>query len=273
MNKQQRISKKIQSYAILAVLCAMLTMPILVTARAAAVATLTVVPTSNANTITVVGNGFDPDESVYLALVNATTGVVVYNFTESISTTPLGTFSKEVTLPPATYGTYNIYAKTSTQVASKEYTVAISTTPQITVSPDNSNIIKVAGSGFGSMQIVVFTMVGSDYTSYNFTDYGMTDTLGNFTATLIIPTSINGNYTLMALTQTGAQANTAITVPDLTGPKGDTGGDGDKGAKGATGPAGKDADNTILYAALIISIIAAVISIASLLKDRETDDD
>ncbi|MCW3983895.1 MAG: collagen-like protein [Candidatus Bathyarchaeota archaeon] len=273
MSKQQRINKRIQNFSILAVICVMLSMPILATASAATVATLMVVPTSNANVISVVGNGFDPNEPVYLALVNATTGVVVYNFTESIATTPQGMFSKEVTLPPATYGTYNVYAKTSSQVASREYTIAISTTPKITVSPANSNIIKVVGSGFGSKQIVFFTMLGTAYSSYNFTDYAVTDTLGNFTLTLIIPTSISGNYTLIAGTQTGATANAAITVPDLTGPKGDTGATGDRGPKGAAGPAGKDADNTILYAALIVSIIAAVISIASLLRDREPDDD
>jgi len=220
------------------------------------------------------GNGFNADESVYLALVNATTGVVVYNFTESITTNNMGIFTKEVTLPPATYGTYIIYARTSTVSANKEYTIAITATPKITISPPNSNIFKVAGSGFGALQIVAFTMVGnSPNSAYNFTDYAMTDNLGNFTTTLIVPTSISGNYTLIAGTRTGITANAAITVPDLTGPKGDTGDTGNKGPKGATGPTGEAADNTMVYVAIIISVIAAAISILALLKDRETDEE
>jgi hypothetical protein len=251
----------------------MLSMPILATANAATVATLMVAPTSNSNVITVIGNMFNANETVYLALVNQTTGVVVYNFTEAITTSSIGQFAKDVTLPPAAPGTYIVYAKTSTVTASTVYTIENSAAPKIAASPANSNLIKVVGSGFGPMEGVGFILVGVTGPAFNFTDIGVTDNLGNFTVTLIIPTSISGNYTLMAQTRTGATANTAIIVPDLTGSKGDTGETGDKGAKGATGPAGEAADNTVLYAAIIISIIAAVIAIASLLKDRETDDD
>ncbi len=273
MNKKQHQLNKKQSLAVIVALCTMLAMPILATANANTVATLTVAPTSDSKVITVIGNGFNANESVYLALVNVTTGVVVYNFTESIQTSSIGAFASDVTLPPAANGTYNIYAKTSTVTANKEYTITITTIPKITVSPPNSNIIKVAGSGFGPIQIVAFTLIGIDGSAYNFTDYGATDNLGNFTTTLIIPTSISGNHTLIAVTKTGATANAAITVPDLTGPKGDTGDTGNKGAKGSTGPAGDNADSTLVYVAIIISVIAAVISIAALVKDREPDDE
>ncbi len=273
MNQKTHQKNKKQSFAILAMLCIMLAMPIVATASANTVVTLMVAPTSASNVITVIGNMFNANETVYLALANATTGVVVYNFTEAITTSSIGAFAKDVTLPPVTPGTYIIYAKTSTVTASTQYTIANSATPKIAASPANSNIIKVVGSGFSPMEGVGFILVGTAGPAYNFTDYGLTDTLGNFTVTLIVPTSISGNYTLMAQTRTGATANTAITVPDLTGPKGDTGETGDKGAKGATGPAGNSADSTILYAAIIISIIAAVIAIVSLLKDREPDDE
>jgi hypothetical protein len=282
--KQQKIYKKTQSFAVLAVLGIMLAMPLLAVASANTVATLTVVPTSDSKVITVIGSGFDPNESVYLALANATTGVVVYNFTESISTSIVGTFVKNVTLPTATYGTYNIYAQTSTVSANKDYTITFLLNPKITVSPDNSNIFKVTGSGFSPYDGVVFTLADISSASstgysfavyssvYNFTDVGITDSLGNFTTTLIVPTSISGNHTLIAQTTTGATANADITVPDLTGPKGDTGATGDKGAKGATGAAGKDQDSTLIYVAIGISVVAVVISIWSLVKDREPDD-
>jgi hypothetical protein len=286
MNKKQQEYKKIQSFAVLVALCTMLAMPIIAVASANTVPTLTVVPTSNINVITVIGNGFNANETVYLALANQTTGVVVYNFTESVYTNSIGVFVKDVILPPATYGTYIIYAKTSAVTASTAYTITNPATPKITVSPANSNIIKVAGSGFGPIEGVVFTLTdtaasasSSPYSFaissavYNFTDFGVTDNLGNFTVTLIVPTSISGNYTLMAQTRTGITANTAITVPDLTGPKGDTGDTGDRGAKGSTGPAGEAADSTMVYVAIIISVIAAAISIFALLKDRETDEE
>jgi hypothetical protein len=270
--KQPQINQK-QSLAILAVLCIMLAMPILAVANAATVPIVTVVPTSDSKVITVIGNGFDPNESVYLALVNGTTGVVVYNFTESINTSSLGIFAKDVTLPSATYGTYLIYAKTSTVTASKEYTIVMILHPKIAVSPPNSNIIKVVGSGFNPIEPVAFTLVDNRFKSaYNFTDFGVTDNLGNFTTTLIVPTSISGNYTLVVATRSGVTSNAAIIVPDLTGPKGDTGDTGAKGAKGTTGAVGKDADSTILYIAVIISIVAIVISLAALFKDREPDD-
>ena len=273
MNQKLHQKNRKQILAVLVALCIMVSVPILATASANTVATLTVAPTSNSNVITVIGNMFNANETVYLALVNQTTGVVMYNFTEAITTSSIGTFAKDVTLPPASSGTYIIYAKTSTVTASTLYTIANSAMPKIVASPANSNIIKVVGSGFSPMEGVGFILVSATGPAFNFTDIAVTDNLGNFTITLIIPTSINGNYTLMAQTRTGTTANAAITVPDLTGPKGDTGETGDKGAKGAAGPAGKDAESTMLYAAIIISIIAAVISIASLVKDREPDDE
>jgi hypothetical protein len=249
-------------------------MPSLATANANTIATLTVIPTSTSNVVTVMGNGFDVNEPVYLALVNETTGVVIYNFTQTATTTPLGTFSSDITIPSLPYGAYYIYAKTSTASATKEYTIAFIPNPKIAVSPANSNIIKVTGSGFTPNQVVTFTLTEAVFISaYNFTDLGITDALGNFTVNLIIPTSISGNYTLMAQSSTGLTANTAIIVPDLAGPQGVTGDTGAKGAKGATGAAGKDADSTLLYPAVILSVIAIILSIMAFLRNRDSDDD
>jgi hypothetical protein len=272
MNQKQPQKNGKQRFAILVALCIMLSMSILAVANANTVATLAVAPTSNGNVITVIGNMFNANETVYLALVNQTTGVVVYNFTEAITTSSIGTFSSTVTIPSAAPGTYIIYAKTSTVTASTVYTITNSATPKITASPANSNIIKVVGSGFSPMEGVGFILVGATGAAYNFTDITVTDTLGNFTVTLIVPTSISGNHTLMAQTRTGATANTAIVVPDLTGPKGDTGETGDKGAKGSTGPAGENADSIMVYVAIIVSIIAAIIAVAAFVKDREPEE-
>jgi hypothetical protein len=266
--------KTLQKISIFAVLCTMLAMPVLATANAATIATLTVIPTSTANVVTVMGNGFDINEPVYLALVNQTTGAVIYNFTQTTTTTPLGTFTSDVTIPSLPYGSYYIYAKTSTASATKEYSITFIPNPKIAASPANSNIIKVTGTGFTPNQALTFTLVQNVFISaYNFTDIGLTDTLGNFTITLIVPTSINGNYTLMAQSRTGLTANTAIIVPNLAGPQGATGETGDRGAKGATGPAGKDADGTLMYVAVILSVIAIIASLMAFLKNRGDDDE
>jgi len=273
--KQKQVHKKYQTVIVLAVLCSVLAMPMVAVADASAVAVLNVIPTSDSKVITVMGNGFNPDESVYLAMTNATTGVVVYNFTEPTATSSIGAFTTDLTLPPGIYGTYSIYAETSTVSANKEYTIRFQTNPKIDVSPPNSNIFKVSGSGFTPFDVAAFALRDAYFASaFNFTDIAVADNQGNFTATLIVPTSLNGNYTLFAATRTGLTANASITVPDLTGPKGDTGDDGDRGPKGVAGEAGETAaDSTLVYVAIIVSVIAAVLSAASLLRDREPDDE
>ncbi len=274
MKQKQQKYKKIQSLTILALLCTMLTLPMLTVADASTVAVLNVIPTSDSKIVTVMGSGFDPDESVYLALTNATTGVVLYNFTESAATSNIGIFTADLTLPSGIYGTYSIYAATSTVSANKEYTIRFQTNPKIAVTPPNSNIFKVSGSGFTPFDIAAFTLMDNRFASaFNFTDIGVADNQGNFTATLIVPTSLSGNYTLFVATRTGLTANASITVPDLTGPKGDSGDTGDRGPKGVAGEAGDAADNTLVYVAIIVSVIAAVLSVASLLRDREPDDE
>ena len=208
--------KNLQKIAIFAVLCTMLAMPILTTANATTIATLTVIPTSTANVVTVMGNGFDVNEPVYLALVNQTTGAVIYNFTQTATTTTLGIFTSDLTIPSLPYGSYYIYAKTSTASATKEYSITFIPNPKIAASPANSNIIKVTGSGFTPNQAITFTLTENVFISaYNFTDIAATDALGNFTITLIVPTSINGNYTLMAQSRTGLSRKHRYHCPRL----------------------------------------------------------
>ncbi len=275
MNQKQLNPKK-QKFAVLAALCIMAAMPILAVADASSIAVINVVPTTTPNVVTVIGTGFNASESVHFALVNETTGLVLYNFTDSATTTVVGSFSKDLTLPATAYGTFLLYAQTSTQSASKEYTIAtptITINPKITVSPPNSNFIKIVGSGYRPTDVVTFSLIDSGNPPYPFTDIALADAQGNFNLTLIIPTSISGNHTLVAASRTGSAANTTITVPDLTGPKGDIGDTGPKGARGIEGPAGKDANGGLVFAAIIISIVSAIIAVAAILKNREPDDD
>jgi hypothetical protein len=274
MTQKNSAAKTIRSFAILAVLCTIIAVPTLAVVDGAMVAVLNVVPTSDPKVVTVMGSGFDQNEPVYLALTNATTGIVMFNFTETVATNGLGVFTKDITLPPGVYGVYNIYARTSNVAANKVYNFVVATNPKIAVSPPNSNIFKVSGSGFNPVEVVVFNLVDNRYASaYNFTDVGVTDTLGNFTVTLIVPTTLSGNYTLIASTRTGITLNTPITLPNLIGPKGDTGETGDRGPKGPAGTDGASADNALVYVAVLVSVLSAVVSVAAILRTREPDDD
>lgn len=247
-------------------LCSLIALPFIASANAATTPTLTASATDESNVISVEGEDFDTSETVHIALLNETDGTTVYNFTETITTDSSGDFTADLTLPDV-YGTYNLTACTSTIQAYTEFTIILSETPALTVTPDDSNIIAVSGSGFNTSETVTLTLEDSDNeTIYTFTEDLTTNTLGNFTAAVIIPTSINGDYTLIAETETGATANATITVPDLTGATGATGATGLSGEAGVDGEDGAAADNTIVYSAVILSIAAIAIAAVALTK-------
>jgi hypothetical protein len=205
---------------------------------------------------------------VSLRLLNETTQSVVYNFTETLTTDTLGNFTGDVTLPTATYGTFNLTAHTSTVSAYTEYTIKepITNTTTITVTPDDSNIIQIKGSGFNASETLAMTLLdSSNDTAYKFSNDTQTDVLGNFTVTEIIPTNLSGSYMLVASTS-NRTANATITVPDLTGPTGTIGATGATGANGVVGATGVSADQTIEYAAIILSIVAIVVGALTFVK-------
>ncbi len=243
------------------VLCSILAVGFISLARAeTSTSTLTATATDDETVLKLSGSGFDPAENVTLSMLNQTDSTVIYEFVENVTTDGDGTFSANVTLPPGYYGTYSFWAETSTETAYTDYTIIDATS--ILASPDNSNIIAVAGSGFNANENVTFTLTENETTMYTFSDVITTDDKGSFEATLIIPTSINGDYTLIATTSK-TTANTTVTVPDLTGPQGTA---GTTGATGAVGSPGTDANVTIGYFALVVSIAAIAVAMLTIIK-------
>jgi hypothetical protein len=233
-------------------------------ASAQTTGTLAAATATDSNIITLTGSGFDPSETVALKLQNQTDDSTVYNFTEAITTDDTGAFAVNITLPIGIYGTYDLTAETSTVTASTEIT--LSGAAALTASPDNSNIITAAGMGFNANETVTLQLNDTSTGSvYNFTENITTDNQGNFSATVIIPTSISGSYSLIASTST-ASANTTITVPDFTGPTGATGSTGPAGSAGTDGTAGTPADNTFGYIAVALSLAAIVAVAYTLIK-------
>ena len=119
----------------------------------------------------------------------------------------------------------------------------------LTATPDNSNIFNATGTGFTANSNVTLQLWnGSTTLIYTFPN-ATTDNSGNFSAILIVPTSIpNATYTLTATTGAVSQS-VSQTTPDLTGPT---------GATGATGATGQAASNILAYGAIIISVMALI---------------
>jgi hypothetical protein len=141
-------------------------------------------------------------------------------------------------------------------------------TASITASPNDSSIISVAGTGFNASESVSLELVANGTTFYTFTESIETDGGGNFSATVIVPTSIFGTYNLTASTSS-VTAYTEQTVPDLTGPTGATGATGSTGATGATGAtgvAGATADSSIGYAGIGLGLVAMVLAVYAITK-------
>ena len=265
------MTQKQKGIAALILVCSVLAVAFISLASAqTANATITASATSDSSVIALAGTGFDASGNVTLQLLNETTQLVIYNFTETITTDTLGNFTGNVTLPTATYGTFNLTAHTSTVSAHTEYTIMepITNTTTITVTPDDSNIIQIKGSGFNASETVATELLDSNNdTAYTFSNETQTDALGNFTVTEIIPTNISGSYTLVASTSSRT-ANATITVPDLTGATGTIGATGANGADGAAGTAGASADETIGYVAIVLSIVAIIVGALTFLKKQ-----
>jgi hypothetical protein len=247
----------------LIILCGILAVALVSFASATSTGTLTATSTDNSSLINLSGSGFDSTENVTLSMLNETDSTVIYTFTENATTDDDGAFSVNVTLPPGYYGTYNFTAETSSVFAYDTYTISDETA--LTSSPDDSNIINVVGTGFNAKENVTLTLNDTSSTAYTFPENITTDDQGKFNATVIVPTSISGDFTLIASTST-TSTNTTISVPDLSGPTGATGTTGATGATGETGEAGTPADTTVEYFALIISIAAIAVAILTIIK-------
>ena len=124
---------------------------------------------------------------------------------------------------------------------------------EISATPNNSNLVKVSGKGFNASETVTLGLWNETVRQYSFPENVTTDLEGNFSTIVIIPTSLRGNYFLVASTAT-SQAYVNYTVPDLIG------------ATGVSGAAGEGANNTLVYLASIISIASILISFYALTK-------
>jgi len=97
-----------------------------------------------------------------------------------------------------------------------------------------------------------------------------TDTNGYFIAIAMVPSQVEpGNYTITAVDDFGKMAQATFTVLNMTvgvvqGPPGPPGEKGEQGPPGPPGPAGPEAPLTYPIAALVLSIVAILISIYSL---------
>jgi hypothetical protein len=144
----------------------------------------------------------------------------------------------------------------------------------LTATPDNSNIFNFTGTGFNEDEEVTLELETNDTTYYTITDDVeiTTDANGTFTATVIIPTSIDGgDYNLTASTD-DYTAYIEVTIPELTGETGATGATGSTGETGQTGTAGedgadgKDADSTLTYGAIGIGLLGLLVGTYAIIK-------
>jgi len=130
----------------------------------------------------------------------------------------------------------------------------------LTVTPDDSNVIQVTGTGFNpsdTVKLALFQANGN--VEYTWTQQITTDVQGSFSQIVIIPTYVSGIFSLVAST-TSASANQTVEAPILTGAE------GPQGPSGAPGPAGSSANSNIAYVALAISLITLIIAVYAIVK-------
>jgi hypothetical protein len=145
----------------------------------------------------------------------------------------------------------------------------------------------IVGSGFSNNSRVTITWDGTTIPSIP--SSVTTDTAGNFTALISVPTQTTpGAHTVSATDETGNSVAATFTVVDMTGPQGSAGlqglqgpkGDkGDTGLQGLTGPQGPKGDtgsqgppgeNQLVLIAFptAASILALCIAVVALLRKR-----
>ena len=151
----------------------------------------------------------------------------------------------------------------------------------LTAVPNDSNIFFISGHGFVPREPVILELYNGTTVMFSFTTV-TADVFGSFNGTEIIPTSLYGNYSLVAIGTVGNETVTlAYEVPNLVGttgatgigltgpigspgPSGIPGATGIKGAKGDTGNTG-DTDSTATFA-MVLGFASLIISIAAVVS-------
>jgi hypothetical protein len=138
----------------------------------------------------------------------------------------------------------------------------------------------ITGSGFSDNSKITITWDGTTIPSIP--SAVTTDTTGNFTALISVPTQTEpGTHTINATDEDGNWATATFTVTDMTGPKGDTGEQGptgpqgpkgENGTQGQQGPQGSpgNVQELLIIVAFptVTSILAICLAVISLLKKR-----
>lgn len=146
------------------------------------------------------------------------------------------------------------------------------TGPSLTASPNNSNIIQVTGIGFNASTPVELYLTQNNTLASTFNTSVSTNGSGAFSTIYIIPTSLEGSFTLTATTGS-LTAQTQITVPNLKGTDGLNGAKGEsfnatgnillyngtQGTQGERGAQGYMGNSTAGLVAVGLSIAALVI--------------
>lgn len=113
----------------------------------------------------------------------------------------------------------------------------------------------------------------------------VTDSYGNFTAIISVPTQTEpGLHEIIVLDHEGNNASTTFMVIDMTGPQGPQGEQGEQGPQGPQGPTGpqgpagekgdkgdkgdpgEPAPTEIVWASLIVAIVAIIVALYSFLR-------
>ncbi len=171
-------------------------------------ASIIIANTADFNVLAMTGTGFDPNATVTITMYQQ--GGLTPLQTFSSVTDSEGNFVTTLTLQPVlTTGIYTFSASTSNVNAftghvifnpSDQQTPSPGpTTKSVNATPNNSNIFNVTGSGFvASREVTLVLKNPQGATVYRFPDELSTDTQGRFSTIAIVPTSINGTFTLEA---------------------------------------------------------------------------
>jgi len=152
--------------------------------------------------------------------------------------------------------------------------------PYLTLVPDSGfAATTIAGGRFAANSQITITWDGEPVITVP--SPLTTDSYGNFTAIITVLNQTDpGLHTVTSTDQEGNKANTKFTVIDMTGPQGPVGPprpqgpqgeQGEQGAQGPVGPAGpqgEPAPTEVVWASIIIAIIAIIIAAYSVLRKK-----
>lgn len=134
----------------------------------------------------------------------------------------------------------------------------------LTLIPETGLATAVTGVGFASDSLVTLTSGGITLGTVS------TDRTGAFRMVIAAPSSVAGEYEVTSTDEEGTSSSVTLTVPDLTGPNGETGAlgltgpggiDGIDGNQGAAGPTGNDASLVLPVVALVLAGLGILIII------------